>query len=88
MRRVLLKSQEQCLEMRENKELRNRIPLVTTCNPRTKYIAEIAHRHRPFLKSKERLSRIFAQLPLIAYRGPKNLRYKLVSPKFKEKAEE
>ena len=67
-RRVLLKSQEQCLEMRENKELRNRIPLVTTYNPHTTYIAEIAHRHWGFLKSKERLSRIFAEPPLIAYR--------------------
>ena len=88
MRRVLLKSQEQCLEMRENKELRNRIPLVTTYNPHTTYTAEIAHRHWGFLKSKERLSRIFAEPPLIAYRRPKNLRDKLVSTKFKEKAEE
>ena len=87
MRRVLLNSQEQCLEMRENKELRTRIPLVTTYNPHTTYIAEIAHRHWRFLKSKERLSRIFAEPPLIAYRRPKN-RDKLVSTKLKEKAEE
>ena len=88
MRRVLLKSQEQCLEMREKKELPNRIPFVTTYNPHTTYLAEIAHRHWGFLKSKDRLSRIFIEPPLIAYRRPKNLRDKLVSTKFKEKAEE
>ena len=85
MRRVLLKSQEQCLEMRENKELWNRIPLVTTYNPHTTYIAEIAHRHWEFLKSRECLSRIFAEPPLIAYRRSKNLRNKLVSTSLKRK---
>lgn len=88
MQKVLLKSQEQCLEIRENKELRNRTPFVTTYNPHTTYIAEIAHRHWGFLKSKERLSRIFAEPPLVAYRRPKSLRDKLVSTKFKEKAKE
>ena len=48
MRRVILKSQEQCLAMRENKELRNRIPLVTTYSPHITYIAEITHRHGIF----------------------------------------
>ena len=86
MQKVLLKSQEQCLEIRENKELWNRTPFVTTYNPHTTYIAEIAHRHWGFLKSKERLSRIFAEPPLVAYRRPKSLRDKLVSTKFKEKA--
>ena len=47
-----------------------------------------AHRHWRFLKSKERLTRIFAEPPLIAYRRPKNLLDKLVSTKFKEKEEE
>ena len=84
IQKVLLKSQEQCLKIRENKELRNRTPFVTTYNPHTTYIAEIAHRHWGFLKSKERLSRIFAEPPLIAYRRPKSLRDKLVSTKFKE----
>ena len=87
MRRVLLKSQEQCLELRENKELRTPIPLVTTYNPHATYIAEMAHRHWGFLKSKEHLSRIFAEPLLIAYRRPKN-RDKLVSTKLKEKPEE
>ena len=41
MRKVLLRSQEQCFEMRENKELRTHIPLVTTYNPHTTYIADI-----------------------------------------------
>ena len=35
MRRVLLKNQEQCLEIRDSKELLNRTPLVTTYNPHT-----------------------------------------------------
>ena len=63
-------------------------PFVTTYNPHTTYIAEIAHRHWGFLKSKERLSKIFAEPPLIAYRRPKNLHDKLVSTKFKEKEKE
>ena len=88
MRRVLVKSQEQCLEVRDNKELWNRNPLVITYNPHITCIAEIAHRHWGFLKSKERLSRIFAEPHLIAYRRPKNLRDKLVSTKFKEKEKE
>ena len=88
MRSVLLKNKEQCLEMRDNKELLNLTSLVTTCNPHTTHIAKIAHRHWGFLKSKERLSRIFAEPPLIAHRRPKNLRDKIVSTKFNEKTKE
>ena len=61
-------SQEECLETRNDREPMNRIPLVTTFNPHTTYIAEIAHRNWRFLKLKERLAKIFDKPPLIAYR--------------------
>ena len=56
---------------------------VTTFNPHTTFIAEIARRNWNFLQSKERLGRIFKKPPLVAYRGPISLRDRLVSTKFK-----
>ena len=60
----------------------NRVPLVTTFNPRTTFIAEIAKRNWNFLQSKERLSLIFKKPPLVAYRRPKSLRNRLVRSRF------
>ena len=57
------------------------IPLVTTYNPRTSYIAEVANRNWHFLQSKERLAHIFRERPIIAYRRSKSLRDILVSTK-------
>ena len=65
--------------MRDNKELLNGTLPVTTHH---------VHRHLGSFKSKDRLSRIFAELPLIEYRRPKNLPSKLVSSKFKEKTKQ
>ena len=58
-------------------------PLVTTFNPHTTLIAEIARRNWNFLQSKERLARIFNKPPLVVYRRPISLRDRLVSTKFK-----
>ena len=81
MQKVLTLTQEECLKTKE-REPTDRIPLVTTFNPHTTFIAEIAKRNWNFLQSKERLSLIFNKLPLVAYRRPKNLRDRLVRSTF------
>jgi len=82
MQKVLTLTQEECLQTRE-RESTDRIPLVTTFNPHTTFIAEIARRNWNFLQSKERLARIFNKPPLVAYRQPKSLRDRLMRTKFK-----
>ena len=82
MQKVLTTTQEECLQTRE-RESTDRIPLVTTFNPHTTFVAEIARRNWNFLQSKERLARIFNKPPLVSYRRPKSLRDRLVSTKFK-----
>ena len=84
MRKVLSITQEESLLPRQ-RGTTNRIPLVTTYNPHTKSIAEIANRNWHFLQSKERLARIFQEPPLIAYRRPKSLRDILVSTELRSK---
>ena len=85
MQSALAMSQEECLEIRNDREPVNRIHLVTTFNPHITYIAEIANRNWSFLKSKERLARIFDKPPLIAYRRPKSFRDTLLTSTFKGK---
>ena len=66
----------------------DRIPFVTTYNPHTTYMAEIAHRNWAFLQSKERMARVFNKRPLVAYRRPMNLRDKLVNTNFRIKRDQ
>ena len=80
MSKVLSLTQDESLRARE-RHTTNRIPLVTTYNPRTSYIAEVANRNWHFLQSKERLAHIFRERPIIAYRRSKSLRDILVSTK-------
>ena len=80
MRKVLSLTQDESLRARE-RHTTSRIPLVTTYNPRTLYIAEVANRNSHFLQSKERLAHIFRERPVIAYRRSKSLRDILVSTK-------
>ena len=82
MEKVLTMAQDECLQTRD-RESTDRIPLVTTFNPHTTFIAEIARRNWNFLQSKERLANIFNKSPLVAYRRPISLRDRLVSTKFK-----
>ena len=77
MRKVLSLTQGESLQARE------RAPLVTTFNPHTTFIAEIANRNWHFLQSKKRLAHILQEPPLIAYRRPKSLRDTLVSSKLR-----
>ena len=81
MQKVLTLTQEECLQTKE-REPTDRIPLVTTFNPHTTFIAEIAKRNWNFLQSKERLLLIFNKPPLVAYRRPKSLRDRLVRSRF------
>jgi len=81
MQKVLTLTQEECLQTKE-REPTDRIPLVTTFNPHTAFIAEIAKRNMNFLQSKERLSLIFSKPPLVTYRRPKSLRDRLVRSRF------
>ena len=74
-------TQEECLQTKEH-EPTDRISLVTTSNPHTTFIAEIAQQNWNFLQSKERLLLIFNKPPLVAYRQPKNLRDRLVRSRF------
>ena len=67
MQKVLTLTQEECLQTKE-REPTDRIPPVTTFNPHTTFIAEIAKRNWNFIQSKERLSLIFNKPPLVAYR--------------------
>ena len=80
MRKVLLLTQDKSLRARE-RHTTNRIPLVTTYNPRTSYIAEVANRNWHFLQSRERLAHICRERPIIAYRRSKSLRDILVRTK-------
>ena len=78
MRKVLSLTQDKSLRARE-RHTPNLIALVTTYNPRTSYIAEVANRNWHFLQSKERLAHIFRERPIIAYRRSKSLPDILVS---------
>ena len=80
MRKVLSLTQDESLRARE-RHITSGIPLVTTYNPRTSYIAEVANRNWHFLQSKERLAHIFRERPIIAYRRSKSLCDILVSSK-------
>jgi len=82
MQKVLTVTQEECLQTRE-RESTDRIPLVTSFNPHTTFIAEIARRNWNFLQSKGGLALIFNKPPLEAYRRPISLRDRLMSTKFK-----
>ena len=82
MQKVLTVTQEECLQTRE-RESTDRIPLVTTFNPHTTFIAAIVRRNWNFLQSKERLAHIFNKPPLVADRRPMSLRDRLVSTNFK-----
>ena len=82
MRKVLSLTHEESLQARERVSV-NRTPLVTTFNPHTTFIAEIANRNWHFLQSKERLTHVFQEPPLIVYRRPKSLRDTLVSSKLR-----
>lgn len=77
MRKVLSLTQDESLRVRE-RHTTSRIPFVTTYNPRTSYIAEVANRNWHFLQSKERLAHIFRERPVIAYKRSKSLRDVLV----------
>ena len=80
MRKVLALTQDKSLRERE-RHTSSRIPFVTTYNPLTLYIAELANRNWHFLQSKERLAHIFRERPVIAYRRSNSLRDILVSTK-------
>ena len=80
MRKVLSLTQDESLWGRK-RHTTNCIPLVTTYNPRTSYIAEVANRNWHFLQPKKRLAHIFRERPIIAYRLSKSLRDILVSTK-------
>ena len=82
MEKVLTMAQDECLQTRD-RESTDRIPLVTTFNPHTTFIVQIARRNWNFLQCKERLANIFNKSPLVAYRRPISLRDRLVSTKFK-----
>ena len=74
--------QEQCIQTR-HRESTNRIPVVTTFNPHTTFISEIAGGNwKLFFQSKERLVHIFNEPSLVAHRWPRSLQNKLVSIKF------
>ena len=80
MRKVLSLTQNESLRARE-RYTTSRIPLLTTYNPRTSSIAEVANGNWHFLQSKERLAHIFREQPVIAYRRSKSLRDILASTK-------
>ena len=82
MEKVLTMTQEERLQTRK-RESTDCIPLGTTFNPHTTFIAEIARRNWNFLQSRERLAHIFNKPPLVAYRWPISLWDRLVSTKFK-----
>ena len=84
MWKVLSLTQEESLRARD-RGTTNRIPLVTTHNPHTTFIAETTNRHWYFLESKKRSARILHEPQLIAYRRPKSLRDTLVSAKMRGK---
>jgi len=83
MQKFVTMTQEECVQTRE-RESTVRIPLVTTFNPHTLFIAEIARRNWNFLQPKERLAPIFNKPPLVVYRRPISLQDRLVSTKFKK----
>ena len=73
MPKVLSLTQDKSLRARERHTI-SRIPFVTTNNPHTSYIADVAKRNWHFLQSKERLAHIFGEQPIIIYRRSKSLR--------------
>ena len=80
MCKVLSLTQDTSLRAR-GRHTTNHIPLVTTYNPLSSYIAEVANRKWLFLQLKERLAHIFRERPIVAYRRSKSLCDILVSTK-------
>ena len=87
MCKVLSLTQDKSLQVRE-RHTNSRIPFVTTYNPRTSYIAEVAHRNWHFLQSKERLAHTFREQPVIAYKQSKSLHDVLVRTKLMDRTSE
>ena len=61
----------------------SRVPFIITHNPALSRIHKILHRKQPILHSSERLSEIFKETPLVAYRRSPNLRDLLECGKLK-----
>ena len=64
-------------------EKTNRVPFIITHNPALPNIHKILHRKQPILHSSERLSEIFKETPVVAYRRSPNLRDLLIRAKLK-----
>ena len=61
----------------------NRVPFIITHNPALPNIHKILHGKQPIFHSSERLSEIFKETPVVAYRRSPNLRVLLVRAKLK-----
>ena len=65
------------------KTINTRVPLVTTYHPQLRTIGSILHKHLPLLHASNLMTKIFPEVPLTAYRRPRNLRDLLVKARVK-----
>jgi len=75
------------LNYKEKTKQKNRVPFVTTYHPDLPNINKVINKHWPTIDSSRRLSRIFSERPVLAYRRPKCLRDILVKAKITSKNE-
>ncbi|XP_053376905.1 uncharacterized protein LOC123530291 [Mercenaria mercenaria] len=82
--KALAFSREELLQYKhKTTESSKRTPFVVTFHPNLPNIHATVDRHWPTIESSQRLSRMFPEKPLIAYRRPKSLRDILVRAKVK-----
>lgn len=81
MDKIFALSQSDALKEKAKANKMNRITFTTTYNPHFKHVGKILNDRWYILQSKKRLSKIFHNRPLIAYRRPKSLKDLLVKAK-------
>ena len=77
IQRVLTLTQEECLQTKRRQPMEH-IPVIITCIPYANSLQKLRNDVGTFVNQK-----IFNKSPLVKYRRPKGLRYRLVSTKFR-----
>ena len=73
-----MSNRTEALRKKPKDTLGDRVPLVVTYHPQLPKLSIILRKHLPILHVSERMKQIIPNVPLVAYRRPKNLKDLLV----------
>jgi len=74
---------QELLQYKEKQTNNDRVPYVLTYHPELPDVRNVVDKHWPTIESSRKLSKVFKDKPVIAYRRPKSLRDILVKAKIK-----